>query len=57
MARPNRFQITSLTKVLKCANLVTLKVADEVDALNLISKRKVGKFLQECKFSCQGTIE
>jgi len=53
----NRLQITSLTKVLKCANLVTLRAANEADVLNLISKRNVSKFLQECKFSCQGTIE
>jgi len=53
----NRLQITSLTNVLKCANLVTLRAANEADVLNLISKRKVSKFLQECKFSCQGTIE
>ena len=51
----SRFQITSLTKVLKCANLVTLKVADEADVLK--SKQKVGKFLQECKFNCQSTVE
>ena len=50
----NRLPITSLTKVLKCANLVTLRAANEADVLNLISKRKVSKFLQEC---CQGTIE